>query len=227
MAWETVRRGTPNNSGANASVVTLRRSAVAFSAFFIRAHKLSEMTRVTIEQDREGRRLGFLFHNNADDPDCLIVSGDGGSVRSSRDKGGRSVQTSILMRQPWIKAILANRSNRRFIPYKESHLWVIDLGPGFEVEVKDALEVPTEVTGVYRYLDGEEVTYIGRGRLRERIQQAHRETWQFDRIQYSPMNDREAEQRWEQILLEEYEMKHGRLPRENRVRGYVPAPAPE
>ena len=113
MAWETLRRGTPNNSGTNASVVTLRRSAVAFSAFFIRAHKLKEMTRVTIEQDREGRRLGFLFHNNADDPDCLIVSGDGGSGRSSRDKGGRSVQTSILMRQPWALR-LKSKTHQKF-----------------------------------------------------------------------------------------------------------------
>lgn len=225
MAWEVVRRGTPNKSGANASVVTIRRNAIAFSAFFIRSHNLNDMTNVTIHQDRERRRLGFLFHKNGEEQDCLILAGDGGG--QNRNKGGRSVQTSNLMRQPWIRAILANRSNRRFIPHKESNLWVIDLGPGFEVEVNHVSDVPAEVTGVYRYLDGEEVTYIGRGRVRDRIQQAHRETWQFDRIQYSPMNDREAEQRWEQILLEEYETKHGRLPRENRVRGYVPALAPE
>lgn len=181
------------------------------------------MTRITIKADRENRRLGFVFHTNADDPDCLILTSDGGSGRN-QNKGGRTVQTAALMKQPWIKAVLANRSNRRFIPYKEMNLWVIDIGPGFEVEVKDASEVPAEVTGVYRYLDGDEVTYIGRGRVRQRIQDASRETWSFERIQYSPLNDRAAEQRWEQVLLEEYEAKHGRLPRENRVRGFLPAP---
>lgn len=74
---------------------------------------------------------------------------------------------------------------------------------------------------MYRYLDGDEVTYIGRGRVRQRMQDAGRELWSFDRVQFSPLNDRASEQHWEQVLLEEYEEKHDRLPRENRVRGYV------
>jgi len=226
MPWETVRRGTPNVSGTDASYIALRRSAIAFSAFFMRAHDLLSMTRVTIKQDRETRRLGFLFHTNAEDPDCLIISADGGSARN-KTRGGRSVQTNQLMRQPWIKAVLANRSNKRFVPYKEGNLWVIDLGPAFEVEIRDAAEVPEAVTGVYRYLDGDEITYIGRGRVRARIRDATRETWVFDRIQYSPLNDLAEEQRWEQILLDEYEAKHGRLPRENRVRGFISRPPDE
>ena len=32
---------------------------------------------------------------------------------------------------------------------------------------------------------------------------------------------------WEQVLLEEYEAKYGRLPRENRVRGFVASPGDE
>ena len=177
-----------------------------------------------MKADREARRLGFIFHTDGDDPDCLKLTADGGP--KNQNKSSRVVQAANLMRQPWMKAILANRSVRRFVPYKDADLWVIDLGPGFEVEIKDASEVPAEVTGVYRYLDGDEVTYIGRGRVRERIQTQHRESWSFDRIQYSPLNNRDEEHRWEQLLLEEYEAKHGRLPRENRVRGYSP-PSPE
>lgn len=219
MPWETVRRGTPNVSGSRASFVTLRRSQIAFSAYFIRSSNLAKMTRVTIKTDRENRRLGFTFHSDADDPDSLALTRDGGQRGSDTDMG-RAVQTSALMRQPWIKSILANRQSRRFTPYREFDLWVIDLGPGFEVEVTEATEVPAEVTGVYRYLDGEEITYIGRGRIRQRMQDASRESWSFDRVQFSPLNDREAEQHWEQVLLEEYEAVHGRLPRENRVRGF-------
>lgn len=220
MPWETVRRGTPNTSGAKASIVSLRRSAIAFSAFFIRSQSLERMTRVTIKADRETRRLGFDFHTNTDDPDCLILTADGGK-RGTKNTTARAVQTTAIMRQPWIKAILTNRVEKRFVPYKEMNLWVIDLGPGFEVEVENALEVPADVTGVYRYLDGDEVTYIGRGRVRERIQDASREAWSFDRIQYSPLNDVAEEQRWEQLLLDEFAMTHGRLPRENRVRGFI------
>ena len=222
MPWETVRRGTPNTSGSSASFITLRKNQIAFSAHFIRANNLTKMTRVTIKADRESRRLGFAFHTDGDDPDSLVLGRDGGQRRKEADTG-RAVQTNSLMRQPWIKAILANRTTRRFVPYKEFDLWVIDLGPGFEVEVSDATEVPSEVTGVYRYLDGDEVTYIGRGRVRQRMQDASRESWSFDRVQFSPLNDRDSEQHWEQVLLEEYEAKNGRLPRENRLRGYVSA----
>jgi hypothetical protein len=221
MPWETVRRGTPNTSGASASFVTLRRNQVALSAHFIRSNNLLKMTRVTIKADRESRRLGFAFHTDADDPESLALTQDGGQKRSGSE-AGRAVQTAALMRQPWMKALLANRTTRRFVPYKEFDLWVIDLGPGFEVEVTDASEVPAEVTGVYRYLDGDEVTYIGRGRVRQRMQDASRDSWSFDRVQFSPLNDRASEQHWEQVLMEEYEGKHGRLPRENRVRGFVP-----
>ena len=220
MPWETVRRGTPNTSGSSASFVTLRRSAVAFSAHFIRSNNLLKMTRVTIKVDRDSRRLGFVFHIDADVPESLALTQDGGQKSSGSD-AGRVVQTAALMRQQWTKALLANRTTRRFVPYKEFDLWVIDLGPGFEVEVTDPLEVPPEATGVYRYLDGDEVTYIGRGRVRQRMQDASRESWSFDRVQFSPLSDRDSEQHWEQVLLEEYEAKNGRLPRENRVRGFV------
>lgn len=223
MPWETVPRGTPNNS--DAPVVTLRREGPAFNAFFIRAHKLEQMTHVTIREDRENRRLGFLFHTNADDPDCLKLAPDGGNS-VVKNTAGRVVQARFLMGQPWLKTLMANRSERRFVPYKEQNMWVIDLGPGFEVEIMitgadSALQIPAEVTGVYRYLDGDEITYIGRGRVRDRVQSQHREHWSFDRIQYSPLNNREAEHRWERILLEEYEKKHKSLPRENKVRGYL------
>lgn len=220
MPWETVRRGTPNTSGTSAAFVTLRKNQIAFSVYFIRANNLTKMTRVTIRADRETRRLGFVFHTDADDVDSLILGRDGGQRRKEADSG-RAVQTAALMGHAWIKAILANRTTRRFVPYKEFDLWVIDLGPGFEAEVADASDVPAEVTGVYRYLDGGEVTYIGRGRVRQRMQDASRESWSFDRVQFSPLNDRNAEQYWEQVLLEEYEAKYGRLPRENRVRGFV------
>ncbi len=220
MAWETVRRGTVNTAGSQASFITLRRNQVAFSAHFIRSNNLQQMTRVTIKADREGRRLGFTFHKNADDPDSLALITDGGSKGSSGMP--RAVQTAALMKQPWIKALMANRATRRFVPYKEFDLWVIDLGPSFEVEVTTPEEVPAEVTGVYRYLDGDEVTYIGRGRIRQRMQESHRDHWAFDRVQFSPLNDTAAEQHWEQVLLEEYEAANGRLPRENRVRGFKP-----
>ncbi len=222
MPWETVPRGTPNNS--DSPVVTLRKEGPAFSAFFIRAYKLDQMTHVTIQEDRENRRLGFVFHTNADDPDCLKLAPDGGNS-ALKNTAGRIVQARYLMGLPWLKALMANRSNKRFVPYKEQNAWVIDLGPSFEVEIKitdenDALRIPAEVTGVYRYLDGNEITYIGRGRIRDRIQSQYRDHWSFDRIQYSPLNDREQEHHWERILLDEYEAKHKRLPRENRVRGY-------
>lgn len=229
MPWEKVRRSSSSNAGRLGPRISLRKAQVAYNAAFIRENALQKMTRVNIHADMQGRRLGFEFHTNASDPDSLGVVLDGGQRRKASTNGSdaRMTQAHALLRQPWLRALLANRTARAFIPYKERNLWVIDLGPSFEVEVTSPQEVPADVSGVYRYLDGDEVTYIGRGLIRQRMQDSAREVWAYDRVQFSPLNDREEEQRWEQVLLAEYEAKYGRLPRENRVRGFISTPGEE
>jgi hypothetical protein len=220
MPWEKVRRAASSNAGTSGALITLRQKQIAYNASFIRGENLTRTTRVTIHTDQHARRLGFEFHTNADDPDSLAVVPDGGSGNRASD--ARITQAQALLRQPWLQALLHNRVSKRFTPYRERGLWVIDLGPSFEVEITSPLDVPAEVSGVYRYLDRDEITYIGRGKIRQRMSDTARDHWVYDRVQFSPLNDADAEQRWEQLLLAEYEAKHGRLPRENRVRGYIP-----
>ena len=220
MPWEIVRRNSTSNVGNKQPAITLRARQIAYNAAFIRVENLEKASRVTIQVDMQERRLGFRFHSDETDMDSLAVVPDGGSG-ATRIKASRITQAQALLQQPWLRALLRNRSVHRFSPYREGNLYVIDLGPSFEVEVTDPLEVPADITGVYRYLDGDEVTYIGRGRIRDRMQDKSRQDWTYDRVQYTVLNNSEDEQRWEQTVLAEYETKHGRLPRENRVRGYI------
>lgn len=222
MTWEVVPAAPTAQGSKQTPTISIRRSAFAFNAIFIRMNSLQEAQRVTILQDIEKRRIGFQFHSDFTDANSLALVPDGGRNQTG-NKGGRVVQASLVLKQPWLVALIRNRSVTKFVPYKEKGLWAIDLGPSFEVDISDPLEVPADVTGIYRYVDHGEVTYIGRGNIRQRMQEAHRHDWTFDVVQYSPMNNPEAEQRWEHLLLMEFEAKNGRLPRENRVRGFQPS----
>ena len=60
---------------------------------------------------------------------------------------------------------------------------------------------------------------IGKGQIRDRAKSVERADWEWDRIDYSIV-EQEAEQfRWESWWLEWFEQKHGQLPHYNRIGG--------
>jgi hypothetical protein len=203
------------------SFVSLRRGSMAFNAHFIRANNLSGFSRVTISLDVDRRRVGFSFHSDDTDQDSLALTSDGGS----KGKGAKAIQVhSLMAKNSWLRAAagVADKRARQYHPSKSDGMWVITIRPSFEVQVADRAEIPSDVSGIYRYLDNDAIVYIGRGQIRSRLAAQERESWSFDAIEYSVIEDSEQQAHWEAEWLDEYRSQHGFLPRYNRVGGTRP-----
>lgn len=218
--WRQIRRETKLIRPTN--FVRIRRSGdLAFSSGFVRSALISESTRANIFVSECGYRIGISFHCNDADKDSFQVSKDGGN--KMRDTSGRVIQSSSLKKQSEVfaKTLLLPDSQREFEPRKDINgLWVIELRPAFEsVYHGKKAEIPSGVTGIYRYLLDNEIVYVGRGRFNERFSSSERDGWSFDKIEYSVLNDTEAEIRWESYWLDSHRNSLGRLPLYNRIAG--------
>jgi hypothetical protein len=203
------------------SLVSLRRNAIAFNAHFIRANNLTDSTRASVYVDVEQRKLGFAFHSDTSDRDSFAMIPDGGN------KAGvsRIIQVQSLMaKNRWLRAAseLKDGRARQYSPSKyPDGKWVISIRPSFEVSTlrDNSSQIPSDLTGIYRYLLDGDVVYIGRGVIRSRLAANERSDWIFDKIEFSPIEDQSEQERWESEWLEEYRSAKGYLPMYNRIGG--------
>jgi hypothetical protein len=63
--------------------ICFRTNGMAFNDALIRAAKAEEATRVTIYFDKEKRRIGVVFHCNAEDKNSYALSTDGWNTSES------------------------------------------------------------------------------------------------------------------------------------------------
>jgi Nuclease subunit of the excinuclease complex len=73
---------------------------------------------------------------------------------------------------------------------------------------------------VYRYWDKAEIVYIGRGKnIKSRSKDIHRNSWVYDKIEYSLIDDEHDQNFWESKFISAFKTEFGRLPRYNEVAG--------
>lgn len=216
--WQKVRR--EYRVSRFAPVITIRRGGeLAISADFVRLADIGECGRVSLFLSDDGFRLGLKFHNDAKDDDAFTMSRDGGGRQSGT---GRLVTAGSLVRQSaTINALLREaRSQRRYEPQKgRDGIWVIHLAPCFERSASDPAEIERDATGIYRYRFGADVVYIGRGKICERARVFERREWTVSQIEYSILNDEDAERRWESHWLNDYRDRKGAWPIYNQIGG--------
>lgn len=218
--WRQIRRETKLNGSANC--IRVRRSGdLALGSDFVRSAAVGQSTRANLYVSSCGYRIGIRFHSDDADIDSFQVSKDGGN--KLRDTGGRVIQVSSLKNQSEVlaKTLSLPERQREFEPRRDVNgLWVIELRPVFETRYAGRkAEIAANVSGIYRYVFGDDIVYIGRGRLLERLSSADRRDWEFDRIEYSILNNSEAEVRWESYWLDSFRSIFGRLPLYNRIAG--------
>lgn len=219
--WVKVRREGGEEPEAT-PFITIRRGGVAFNAAFVRSAHLEDKTSVSVLIDSESMRVGFKFLDDPCDADCYALTRDGGG----RGTGvGRWAQAGVLLREPWVAAVarIGDIRLRKFKPKWSStdSMWVITLCPAFELRVNADSEIPSDAGGIYRYLRGDEVVYIGRGRIRSRFNSPERREWDFEVIEYSLVPDEQQQAHWESHWLDSFVAKHGKLPIYNRIGGKV------
>lgn len=220
MPWEELPK--PAHHSSKATVTIRSNLAIAISGTAMRAFDLEKYARASVLVDREVYAIGLRFHSDELDDSSYALIGDGGG--KSRDSRGKVIQAiSVLRKVPFVVATVRDGS-KRFPLRRENDLLVIDVGPGFQEVANYPADVPSEVEGVYRYIRSDEgrdeVVYIGRGRVRSRMQDPQREAWRFDRVEWSAVDGIEAQTEWEAVLIEAHKKSNsGRLPEYNKVSG--------
>jgi hypothetical protein len=202
------------------SLVSIRPAAIAFNAHFVKTAEIDRNSFVSIRIKPDSFQVGFKFHNDSKIENSYTLSHDGGGSRRGR---GRSIQiTSLLRENPWLKAVSLEPDQRlrRFEPkwISADSLWVISVSPSFEIRVSDKSDIPSDISGIYRYKREDEIVYIGRGQVRSRTQAFGREDWDFDTIEYSVVNEADQE-KWESFWLDHFFRQHAKLPIYNRIAG--------
>ena len=220
--WVEVERSDRSGSDS-AATATIMRAAIAFSAHFVRSFPDILSARwVKLFVDDEARRLGFRF---SDKPleNALSLTPNG----RKRNTHGRVVQTQAAFTQySWLRAIseLRDVKSRRFPLTWDSieRLYFIALRPSFEHSAAAPSDISSTAVGIYRYVRGTDIVYIGQGNIRSRAKQDHRDNWVFDKIEYSLIAESSECLRFEAYWLDEHRRKHGQLPEYNRIGGRSP-----
>lgn len=215
--WQKVRR--VHRTARFAPQISIRRSGqLAVSSDFARMAAISNCTRASLFMSSDGHKLAISFHSDERDDDAFVLARDGGRRVTS---GYHRVinAKSLVSQSPAILALTKEDARaRRYEPQKDaSGRWVIHLAPCFEMVLTQPDQIPQGSTGIYRYRSGLETIYIGRGNLRDRLALPERRTWEFDRVEYSILNDDVIERRWESFWLDEYRQRNNRWPVYNRI----------
>ena len=177
-----------------------------------------------ISMNTDVTKLSFEFRKktseDANDPYAFAVCSDGGSKE-------RSTNNYIIQCQHFLKdnktlkkiALTKDKDDKVFPGFKSGKHWIINLAPMFEYDCYDSAEVNSDLKGIYRYLDKEEVIYIGKGNIRERLQSTERAGWNYDKIEYSVIEKEDDRSHWEDFYISKFFSINGALPRYNKVMG--------
>jgi hypothetical protein len=216
MAWRKFTR--TRSIEREKPFVTVGKSHFYYNAVSARLFELGNNKRVVYHIDEFERKIGFEFVNEDIDHSYSVFAKKGAS-------GYRSGSSDLVASYQWIKsvAILPNSMERRFQLHPEHKLWVIQLCPAFEIRIErtQISQIPQEATGIYRYLNNEIIVYIGKGKIRQRINEADRENWQFNFVEYSIAPGEERQYEWESFWIERFrESNNGSLPAYNSIAGH-------
>jgi len=199
--------------------VTVSTSGFAFNVVFARLAEIRTEKQVTIHVDPENRKLGFEFHEE---------EGRNGFAVTAHERYFKCASRAVLGKYDWVRSVTKlSGASRRFRPKKEGQLWVIRLCPAFEErKARESADIPSGIRGIYRYLrESGEIVYIGRGDIKARLASPERVDWDFDRIEYSIVENPDQQVYWETYWIDRFKEEHkGALPFYNRVSGASCAP---
>ena len=94
--------------------------------------------------------------------------------------------------------------------------------PAFDNNFKrsDYLKIRPDSKGIYRYLSSDKIVYIGKGNIRDRLNEPQRKDWNFDTIEYSIIENVDEQFEWDSFWIETYKNENeGYLPSYNLISG--------
>ena len=194
--------------------ITVRRSGFALSVSFMIQAKITIGDSVEIFSSEEGDMIGFKFFTEKA-IGRLTVTPDGGGKSRIVDatKANGFIACSYVKNDPNLSKLVSTKNAKFFVSY-EDDLWVIKLVSQWKYDTQTRKPTADDI-GVYRYLLDDEVVYIGRGKIQQRLSSPERTHWQFNKIEYTLMSDDAAIQK-ESQLIRAHKDTYGRLPFYNR-----------
>lgn len=216
-AWKVVTRA--GNVPEDKPVVTLIEKQVYFNSVLAKLAELDKHGHVEFYVDEESFKLGFRFFSDKTKNSNKLVF----DQRSAKVKKVTVAAGKLYSQNPWLAEIskLRERTLRRFVAEEESRgFWVINVRPSFETRAKEPAGIPSGAKGIYRYRLKDETMYIGEGDIKSRCGDADRKEWEFDKIEYSIIEDETLRRKWEKFWIDKYKQEHdGSLPPYNRQGG--------
>lgn len=201
--------------------IAVHKNRVTFNSALYKLAELEKNRYVDISFYDEARELGFKFSKEKGEDSYKVVMSEttltGKTITSTPYSSCAKIH-----KKPWVKKIADSKEHNTIIAKKDPEgKWIIILTPIFEISSlrADSKEIPLEAKGIYRYLDKEEVVYIGKGCIRERLYEPQRKEWKFDTIEYSIIKDEQDAFDWETYWLEKYERDNKCLPFYNKIGG--------
>ena len=210
MTWIKIRRTMPTS---DEPIISLNNNRFSYNVIFYKIAELSKYNFVTYFVDFETRKVGFEF--------TIEENADSFKIIKNEIKGHYSQSTEIF-KIPWILKVSKEKSICRFRPIKDGKKWVITLIPAFDNNVKrsDYLKISPDSKGIYRYLSSDKIVYIGKGNIRDRLNEPQRKDWNFDIIEYSIIENVDEQFEWESFWIETYKNENeGFLPSYNLISG--------
>jgi hypothetical protein len=192
-----------------------------------RLFELRDYRYVIYHIDEDQRKIGFEFRKEKKSPDDYSVFQKQGGL------GFRSTSAHVIASHSWVKyvALLPDSADRQFQLRDERNLWVAQLCPAFELSLAkyESMKIPSTASGIYRYLNGKQIVYIGKGNIRKRLNEIGRNQWQFDKIEYSIISREDMQLKWEAYWIDRFKVaNNGSLPVYNLVSGHqIQEPIPQ
>jgi hypothetical protein len=194
--------------------VTISKNRFSFNSAMKKLAELEKNQYVNFSVDEEDRRIAFEFKPiNNDDDDFKVINVTKQPLCVCAE----------LFKKNWISKISELKGQNVFAAKHEGKKWIITLCPSFENQIKrsDAKNIPSDVSGIYRYLDSGNIVYIGKGNIKNRLNLSERTNWKFDIIEYSIIKDDEKAYEWENYWIDKYKSNNkNQLPTYNLISGH-------
>jgi len=192
--------------------VTVTKQSFCFNAAMRKMTELDKNTYVSLFVNEEERKIAFEFKSTNDDIDDYKIT-------------SASCECRELMKKNWVSKVSELKKGQNvFAAKKETKSkWVITLCPSFEDQMQrsDSNKLNSASSGIYRYLDNGNIVYIGKGKIRDRLNSPERKNWKFDVIEYSVIMDDEQALQWEAFWIDRYKSSNNnQLPAYNMISGH-------
>ena len=215
MAWQKFTR--TRRVDRETPMITLNKSHFYYNAVAARMLEFKDGKRVVYHIDEANRKIGFEFITEDADYSYSVFA-------KANSAGFRSTSQDVVATYCWAKAValLQDSSDRRFRLRPDANLWVAQLCRAFETKVlrSGISSIATDATGIYRYLNSGIIVYIGKGKIRSRLNESGRDRWQFDTIEYSLVPDENQQYEWESYWIDRFkEANNDVLPSYNVIAG--------